>query len=158
MPVTSKILRTSRPDVAPVGHSRRNPELREYPAHQRDVEQKHQEYGQPFGHNRFDPYEAIPLIIATLVSNFTEERPPADCPALSGKLVQPEGAAAEIENMVIRRDVGLQLAGNCVEPLLAALLDLQETGFAHHSQVFGDVVLGDMQFFGDSRDAHPFLE
>src|SRR5262245_30120288 len=74
------------------------------------------------------------------------------------ELVEPEQTAAEIKDLVICGYVGFESGGDRIQALLAAFLDLEETGFAHDAQMLGNVVLGDVQMFGDVRDAHWLLE
>jgi hypothetical protein len=77
---------------------------------------------------------------------------------LFGKLVEPEGTAAEIDDMHICGDLRFEPVWDRVHALLTGFLYFQEACFTHDAQMFGDVVLRDVQMFGDTGDAHRFLE
>jgi len=90
---------------------------------------------------------------------------PSDGLALSGmrggdlrELVEAEGAAAEIQDIVVGGHVRFEFFGYEVNALLALFFALEESRFAQDAEMFGDVVLGDVQAFGDFVDAEWMLK
>ena len=64
---------------------------------------------------------------------------------LLGQLVQPERAAAEIEDIVVCRHLRFEIAGHGIETLFALFFRYQETRLAHDPQMLRNVVLGGVQ-------------
>ena len=65
------------------------------------------------------------------------------------KFVQPEGAATEIEDVIICRHVGLQSVVNRMYPMLASFFNLQQSCFTHDAEMLGDIVLRDLETVGN---------
>ena len=69
--------------------------------------------------------------------------------ALLGELIQSERTAAEIY---------FRWLATVLEVPLASLLGFEQPGLSHDTQVFGDVVLRHLQFFGNFGHAQILLE
>jgi hypothetical protein len=54
---------------------------------------------------------------------------------LPGELIQPEGAAAEVEDVVVGGYLSLEVADDRVQTFFALLLDFQQSCLTHNPQM-----------------------
>ena len=59
---------------------------------------------------------------------------------LLGELIETEGAAAQVEDVLIGGELSLDSRCQRIQPPFALPLHLQQSGIAEHAQVFGHVV------------------
>jgi len=77
---------------------------------------------------------------------------------LFGKFIESECATTKVKDIVVRSNVAPQAARYRVKAVLAVLLGFEKSGFTHHTQMFGNVVLGGLQMLRNLVHAQFSLE
>ena len=77
---------------------------------------------------------------------------------LFGEPIEAKGAATEVEHIIVGRHLRFEVSDDGVETLRAVFFQFEEAGFAQDAEMFGDVILRNVEAFRDFIDAERFLE